>query len=75
MSRCEYCHRSGEHDTHCPLWSMPKYIPKCAKCHEGIWNGDKYVKLDNGLCHVDCLEIEDLLNEIGLEVKTMNEEM
>ncbi|MDR1753806.1 MAG: hypothetical protein LBR74_02730 [Eubacterium sp.] len=50
-----------------------KEIYVCAECLEGIVEGESYVEIDFSCYHKECLElmqIEDLLDIFGYEVKT-----
>ena len=75
MPGCEYCHQPGSHDFRCPNYVYPKPRLLCAKCREGIYEGEEYLENDEGeRCHYDCfLDTKELIGWLGYNVKKMME--
>ena len=73
--RCSICGRT-DHDFRCPQYSPPKAVYYCSSCGEGIYTGEEYIENDNGeYMHFDCIYgIRDVLEWLGYEVKTMEDE-
>lgn len=71
--RCEYCLREDGHNSRCPKYvpQKPKYY--CSICGEGIYDGEEYIKNDDGeYAHLDCFyTIRKLVNWLGYEVEIM----
>lgn len=57
----------------CPNYSPPKIIHYCSICGEGIYDGEEYVRNDDGeYRHWECFYgMRDLLEWLGYEIKTM----
>lgn len=72
---CEYCLKL-EHPPGCPHYIPPKPVSYCDVCGEGIYKDDKYIENENGeLIHYDCFyTIDDVLEWLGYEVKTMEDD-
>lgn len=73
---CEICGKELIHDKRCPNYEQPKALHSCDYCGEGIYDGEEYIVNDNGdYRHYDCFYgIKDLLEWLGYEIKTMNED-
>lgn len=72
MFGCEYCHRIGEHHPRCPLVPEPKANYYCTSCGEGIYEGEEYIKNDDGeYIHYDCPTIRELAEFLGHKVQTI----
>ena len=54
----------------------PKTSHYCSICQEGIYNGEEYIENDCGeYAHWECFcGMRDLLEWLGYEIKTMEEE-
>ena len=72
---CEIC-RKSPCDYRCPNYEPPKVSCHCSICGAGIYDEEKYIEtLDGYYIHYDCaFEIDELINFLGLEVKTMKSE-
>lgn len=73
---CDVCGQIGFHNYRCPKYSSPKAAYYCSSCGEGIYNGEEYIGNNNGeYKHFDCVYgIRDLLEWLGCEIKTMEED-
>lgn len=73
---CDICGRIDGHASRCPHYSARKTALYCSSCGEGIYNGEEYIENDNGeYKHLDCIYgIRDMLEWLGYEVKTMEDE-
>lgn len=73
---CEYCMRYGEHHPSCPNYDSPKTKYHCDICGEGIYDGEEYIVNDDGeYRHYDCFQsVRDLLEWLGYEIKTMEDD-
>ena len=73
---CEFCHGEGYHRTRCPNYILTKTAHYCSICGEGIYPGEEYIENDSGeYRHYDCFYgMRDLLEWLGYEVKTMENE-
>lgn len=72
---CDIC-TQNPCDSRCPNYEQPKAKYHCDYCGEGIYDGEEYIVNDNGgYRHYDCFYgIKDLLEWLGYEIKTMNED-
>ena len=72
---CEYC-RQTPHHPRCPLAPEPKTNYYCSICKDGIFNGEEYIKNDNGYyAHFECIDsTRDLAKFLGYEIKEMEDE-
>lgn len=70
---CEYCHQYSIHHPRCPLYEPPKASHNCSICHEGIFNGEKYIENDdNEYAHYECISYgKDMAEFLGYEIKEM----
>lgn len=70
---CEYCLGEFDHDTKCPNYEQSKPTHYCSICGQGIYDGEEYLKNDNGeFRHYDCFfSLRELLQWLGYEIKTM----
>lgn len=69
---CFYCHQDYSHHPRCPLAPERKSYRKCELCGEGIYEGDEYIKNDNGeYAHYDCSTTRELIEFFGYELKIM----
>ena len=59
----------------CPNYIAPKTSHYCHVCGEGIYDGEEYIKNDDGeYAHIDCFDgMRDLLEWLGYSVKTMDD--
>ena len=72
MFGCEYCHRVDKHHPRCPLAPEPKFNHHCTFCGEGIYEGEEYIKNDDGeYIHYDCPTIRELVEFLGHKVQIM----
>ena len=73
---CEYCRRITGHDTRCTNFVTPRVNHYCSICGEGIYKGEEYIENENGdYRHFDCFYgMRDLLEWLGYEIKTMNDD-
>ena len=73
---CEYCGQTcGEHHSRCPLAPELKFNHYCSSCGEGIYEGEEYIKNDDGeYIHYDCPTTRKLVEFLGYEVQTMRGE-
>ena len=68
---CEYC-KQVPHHPHCPLAPEPKTNHYCSICGNGIYDGEEYIKNDDGeYIHYDCPTARELAEFLGYEIKTM----
>lgn len=70
---CQYC-KQLYCPPRCPNFIPPKSSHSCSICGEGIYDGEEYIKNDNGeYRHLECFYgIKDLLEWLGYEIKTMD---
>lgn len=66
---CAECHSYPCHPR-CPNAPEPKHVYECESCEEGICYGDDFVEIDGKCYHVDCLDVEDLLKMMGIDIMT-----
>ena len=73
---CNYCLRDYGHNPRCPLYKENKSTHYCSICGEGILEGEEYIENENGeYRHWECFDgMRDLLEWLGYEIKTMEEE-
>ena len=73
---CEYCGRIIGHNFRCPNYIPPKVTHYCSSCGDGIFDGEEYIEnLSGDYRHYDCFYgMRDLLEWLGYEIKTMEEE-
>lgn len=72
---CNYCLRDYGHNPRCPLYK-DKSSHYCSVCGDGILEGEEYIENENGeYRHWECFDgMRDLLEWLGYEIKTMEEE-
>lgn len=72
---CDYCLRSNYHEPSCPNYIPPVAIHYCSICGKGIYEGEEYIKNENGdYGHFNCFfGTRDLLDWLGYEIKIMVE--
>ena len=51
---CEHC-RSNPHDVRCPEATERKPIYYCSECKFGIYEGDKFYRIEGKKYCVDCI--------------------
>lgn len=66
---CDIC-RHWPHDPRCPMAPDPEHIFECENCDGGIIDGDDFVEINGKYYHVDCLDVEELLELMGIDVQT-----
>ena len=73
---CEYCLREFDHDAKCPNYEQSKPPHYCSICGQGIYDGEEYLKNDNGeFRHYDCFfSLRELLQWLGYEIRTMEDD-
>ena len=73
---CNYCLRDYGHNPRCPLYKENKSTHYCSICGEGILEGEEYIENENGeYRHWECFDgMRDLLEWLGYEIKTMEDE-
>lgn len=73
---CYIC-RKTPCDCRCPNYIPPKTAYHCSICGERIYEGEEYIENDNGdYRHYDCFfGMKDLLEWLGYEIKTMEEDV
>lgn len=73
--QCDICGRTIGHDYRCPNYIPQKATHYCSYCGEGIYDGEEYIEnQDDEYRHYDCFHgIRDLLEWLGYEVKTMED--
>lgn len=73
---CNYCLRDYGHNPRCPLYKGKKSYHYCSVCGDGILEGEEYIVNEDGeYRHWDCFcGMRDLLEWLGYEIKTMEEE-
>ena len=73
---CNYCLRDYGHNPRCPLYKENKSTHYCSICGDGILEGEEYIENENGeYRHWECFDgMRDLLEWLGYEIKTMEEE-
>ena len=73
---CNYCLRDYGHNPRCPLYKENKSYHYCSVCGDGILEGEEYIENENGeYRHWECFDgMRDLLEWLGYEIKTMEEE-
>jgi len=72
MAICEYCRGIGTHNYGCPNFQVSGCI--CIVCEGVILPNEKYVELEDGLMHYDCLldmSKANIVDVLGYEVKEM----
>jgi len=71
---CEYCRRTGRHDSRCPNYISPRTSHYCSSCGEGIYDGEEYIEnLDGEYRHYECFYgMRELLEWLGFDIKMMN---
>lgn len=59
----------------CPNYSSPKATHYCSSCGDGIYGGEEYIEnLDGEYHHHECFhDMRDLLEWLGVDIKTMEE--
>lgn len=64
-----------KHDYRCPNYIPPKASYYCSVCGCGIYDGEEYIKNQDGECvHYECVQgIRQLLKWLGYDVKTMED--
>lgn len=72
---CSTCRQLSCHPR-CPNYIPPKTVHYCSTCGCGIYDGEEYIEnLDSEYRHYDCFNgVRDLLEWLGYEIKTMEEE-
>lgn len=71
---CLYCGKVGKHDFRCPNYEPPRPKCYCSECGDGILVGEQYVKLTGNIyTHYECLTTRQLLEELQIDVQTMEE--
>lgn len=73
---CDLCLQNPCVDPRCPNYIPPKVTHHCSICGEGIYEGDEYIQNNDGeYRHYECFHgIRDLLEWLGYEVKTMEDD-
>lgn len=73
---CKICGKTIGHDYRCPCYTPPKASHYCSSCDEGIYDGEEYIEnLDGEYRHYECFHgMKDLLEWLGFNIKTMEEE-
>lgn len=73
---CKICGKTIGHDYRCPCYTPPKASHYCSSCGEGIYDGEEYIEnLDGEYRHYECFHgMKDLLEWLGFNIKTMEEE-
>lgn len=72
---CSQCNRSVCVSS-CPYYTPPKPEHYCCICKNGIFEGEEYIKNQDGKYrHYDCFYgLRELLSWLGYEVSVMSEE-
>ena len=73
---CSMCLSTPCHPR-CPNAPGPVPVLECAACHEGIFEGEKYLKTEEGPMCEDCVEelsVTDLMELVGVEFSTAEKE-
>lgn len=72
---CEYCGQTGSHHYRCPNYDPPKAYYYCSICGSGIYDGEEYIRNDDGdVIHFDCINgLRGLLEWLGYDVKTWDD--
>lgn len=72
---CSLCRQHPCH-SRCPNYMPPRAIHHCSACGEGIYAGEEYIENDDSeFRHYDCFYgIKDLLEWLGYQVKTMEDD-
>ena len=75
LKLCDLCRRDPCHPQ-CPNYMPSKASHYCSICGDGIYDGEEYIEnLDGEYRHYDCFHgLRELLDWLGYEVKTMEEE-
>lgn len=69
---CEYCRWTSGHPSSCPNTPEPKFKHYCLSCGEGIYEGEEYIKNDDGgYIHFDCSTVREIVEFLGYEVQVM----
>ena len=73
---CNYCLKDYGHNPRCPLYKENKSSHYCSVCGDGILEGEEYIVNEDGeYRHLDCFcGMRDLLEWLGYEIKTMEDE-
>ena len=73
---CEYCHGEGYHLTQCPNYTPPKSTHYCSICGNGIYNGEEFIRNDDGdYAHWECIYGKnDLAEWLNYEIGIMEED-
>lgn len=72
---CEYCGNTGRHEYRCPNYVEPKAEHYCSICNEGIYDGEEYIKNDEGeYAHWDCIDYgRELVEWLGYKIHKMGD--
>ena len=57
-------------DPRCPNAPEQEHIYECENCDGGIIPGDDFVEINGKYYHVDCLDVEELLELLEIDVET-----
>ena len=73
---CEYCGQYITHHPRCPLYELPKASHYCSICGNGIYNGEEYIRNDDGdYAHWECIYGKnDLAEWLNYEIGIMEED-
>ncbi len=71
---CDIC-KQHQCNVHCPNYVPPRAKYYCSICGEGIYDGEEYIRNDNGeYRHYECFYgVRELLEWLGYDVKVMED--
>lgn len=75
LKLCDLC-RKDPCRLRCPNYHPPKTTFYCSSCGDGIYDGEEYIENQDGeYRHYECFHgMRDLLEWLGFDIKTMEEE-
>ena len=65
---CSECMSNPCHPR-CPNAQEPEHVYECEFCDSGIIYGDDFVEIDGKYYHVDCLDVDELLKLMDVDVQ------
>lgn len=69
---CTYCLQIPHHPR-CPLAAEPQPYCYCSICGHGIYDGEEYVRNDDGeFVHLDCLTVREMVEFLGHKVEIVD---
>lgn len=73
---CDICRFTVGHHSQCPNYEFPLSDTVCDICDEPVLYDEEFIENENGkIAHWDCIYSKyELLEWLGLGIKTMNDE-